>query len=205
MVVSLYLVVSPGPLLDLASVVHIQGFPHTGSSFYMVSIAADKANILSFIRAVVDPTRSIWPKKAIMGTLTEEEFKEQSKIEMELSKNTAINFAKSVLGDDRVPYEISIESGEVGGPSAGLAYVLEILSRLDQDLVKGRQIACTGVVDAGGAVRAVGGIAQKTMACRQYGIDVFLVPEGNQEEALIYAGEMMVIGVCSVFGSNNFD
>ena len=42
------------------------------------------------------------------------------------------------------------------------------------------------------------GIAQ-TMACRQYGIDVFLVPEGNQEEALIYAGEMMVIGVCSVF------
>jgi predicted S18 family serine protease len=47
-------------------------------------------------------------------------------------------------------------------------------------------------------VRPVGGIAQKAGACSSKGIELFLVPVGNEAEARSHAGAMKVIGVRNV-------
>jgi predicted S18 family serine protease len=41
----------------------------------------------------------------------------------------------------------------------------------------------------------VGGIAQKAIACREQGVELFLVPSANAVEACRYAGPVKVVGV----------
>ena len=62
-------------------------------------------------------------------------------------------------------------------------------------MIQARKIACTGVLDRDGRVCAVGGIAQKTIACERMGIDIFLVPKENYDEAARLAHDLMVVGV----------
>lgn len=92
------------------------------------------------------------------------------------------------------PVDIDIDAGNVGGPSAGLAWTLTILDVLTPgELNGGTEVAVTGTIGLDGTVGNVGGVTQKTHAVRQAGIHVFLVPEGNMEEALRAAGDDLVI------------
>lgn len=76
-------------------------------------------------------------------------------------------------------FHIDIDSGSVGGPSAGLAFTLAILDELTEgELTGGATVAATGTIDAVGRVGTVGGVMQKTAAVRDTGADVFLVPAG---------------------------
>ncbi len=82
------------------------------------------------------------------------------------------------------PIDLEIDSGNVGGPSAGLMYALTILDLLsDEDVLEGRAIAGTGTIDRTGAVGSIGGIKQKIVAADREGADVVFVPEGNWEAA----------------------
>ncbi len=84
-----------------------------------------------------------------------------------------------------LPFSVDIESGSVGGPSAGLAFTLTILDQLTEgELTGGRQIAVTGTMSADGVVGSVGGVPQKAAAVREMGIDVFIVPRALGEEEL---------------------
>ena len=59
-------------------------------------------------------------------------------------------------------------------------------------------MAASGEICADGTVVAVGGLKQKTIGARRAGIDVFLVPAGeNTAEARRYAGDMRIIPVNS--------
>lgn len=85
-------------------------------------------------------------------------------------------------------FVVDIDSGSVGGPSAGLAFTLAILDQLTAgELTGGNQIAVTGTVDAAGQVGPVGGVLQKTAAVRDLEADVFIVPArlGDAELELI--------------------
>jgi PDZ domain-containing protein len=83
-----------------------------------------------------------------------------------------------------VPFDVTINLQDVGGPSAGLMFSLGILDKLDEpSLTGGRYIAGTGEIAADGTVGPIGGITQKLVAARRKGADVFLVPEGNCAEA----------------------
>ena len=74
------------------------------------------------------------------------------------------------------------------GPSAGLAYTLELLDVLTPgELTGGRRVAATGEMTSSGEVTGVGGVAQKAVAARRAGARVFLVPHGNYEEARRHA------------------
>ena len=85
---------------------------------------------------------------------------------------------------DTFPYDISIESGDVGGPSAGLMYALGLYDLLTPgDITGGRTIAGTGTIDRLGSVGAIGGVGDKVVAAERAGADVFLVPLGNYGEA----------------------
>jgi PDZ domain-containing protein len=91
------------------------------------------------------------------------------------------------------PFEVIIDSGSVGGPSAGLAFTLGILETLTpESLTGGQVVATTGTIDPNGFVGPVGGVEQKTVAVRRSGADLFLVPSSELELARKFAGDMRV-------------
>lgn len=93
----------------------------------------------------------------------------------------------------RLPRRVTIEAGRVGGPSAGLAYALEVVDQLGRDLDRGRRIAVTGELDAAGCVLPIGGVKQKTIGARKAGADIFLVPAGeNATVARRYAAGLRI-------------
>jgi len=82
------------------------------------------------------------------------------------------------------PVAVDIDSGNVGGPSAGLAFTLAVLDVLTPgELTGGLDVAVTGTIDGEGRVGDVGGVRQKIAAAIDDGYDVFLVPSGEYEEA----------------------
>jgi PDZ domain-containing protein len=96
----------------------------------------------------------------------------------------------------RLPLDVKIDLGNVGGPSAGLAFALDVMEELGRDVDRGRRIAATGEIELDGRVIAVGGVKQKTIAARRSGIDVFLVPAGdNAREARRHAGGLRIVPV----------
>ena len=95
-----------------------------------------------------------------------------------------------------LPLRVRIDAGDVGGPSAGLAFALDILEELGRDVDHGHRIAATGEIDFDGTVEQIGGIRQKTIGVRQAGIHLFLVPAGeNAAEARRYADGVRIIPV----------
>jgi len=78
------------------------------------------------------------------------------------------------------PFKVTINIGNVGGPSAGLMFALAIIDKITPaNLTGGRFIAGTGEIEADGAVDPIGGIQQKMVAARAAGATVFLAPAGN--------------------------
>jgi len=78
------------------------------------------------------------------------------------------------------PVEVTIETENIGGPSAGLIFTLAIIDRLSaEDLTGGRRIAGTGEIALDGEVLPIGGVVEKLVAARRQGATVFLVPRDN--------------------------
>jgi PDZ domain-containing protein len=93
-----------------------------------------------------------------------------------------------------LPFKVSIDSGQVGGPSAGLAFTLGIIDDLTPgSLTGGTKVAVTGTIDPEGNVGPVGGVKQKTFAVKAAGATVFLVPHDEVAEAKQWAGSDLKI------------
>lgn len=99
----------------------------------------------------------------------------------------------------KLPFDISIDSGDVVGPSAGLAYAVELLDLLTPgELTGGIKVALTGELSPDGSVGAIGGVAQKVTTVKRAGVKVFVVPKDNEAEAKAHAGRnLRIIGVSS--------
>jgi Lon-like protease len=98
-----------------------------------------------------------------------------------------------------LPVQVTIDSQGIGGPSAGLAFALEILEDLGQNVAHGRKIAATGELSLDGKVLPIGGVKQKTLGARRAHVDAFLVPAGdNTREARRYADGLRIIPVENV-------
>ena len=96
----------------------------------------------------------------------------------------------------RLPIPVKIDAGSIGGPSAGLAFALDVLEELGRDVTRGYKVAATGELDMDGTVEPIGGVKQKAIGVRRAGVDVFLVPAGdNAKEARKCAGPVKVIPV----------
>ncbi|AQQ53811.1 SepM family pheromone-processing serine protease [Planococcus lenghuensis] len=99
------------------------------------------------------------------------------------------------LGVESEP-DIRFESEDIGGPSAGLMYSLEIYNQLvDEDITHGLEIAGTGTISSDGEVGRIGGIDQKVIAADKAGIEVFFAPNdkvGDLESNYSVAAETAV-------------
>jgi PDZ domain-containing protein len=94
------------------------------------------------------------------------------------------------------PFPLTIESGQIGGPSAGLMWALGLTDVLTAgDLTGGRTIAGTGAIDYNGLVYPIGGVAEKVVAARRAGADLFFVPVQDAAAARRAAGGIAVVAV----------
>ncbi|MGZ9584694.1 YlbL family protein [Paenibacillus marinisediminis] len=90
---------------------------------------------------------------------------------------------KEVVPDD-ASKKITFKESDIGGPSAGLMFTLELINQLTPgDLTRGQRIAGTGVISPDGTVGVIGGVQHKVVAADREGAVMFLVPEGNYAEA----------------------
>ncbi|WP_045515398.1 SepM family pheromone-processing serine protease [Neobacillus niacini] len=84
------------------------------------------------------------------------------------------------LVDDKeiiVDPKVTVKTDEIGGPSAGLMFSLEIYDQLmEEDYTKGYKIAGTGTIDSKGGVGPIGGIDQKIVAADKAGAEIFFAP-----------------------------
>ena len=79
--------------------------------------------------------------------------------------------------------EIDFKTSNIGGPSAGLMFTLEIMNQLlDEDLTKGYNIAGTGEMLEGGLVGRIGGADFKVVAADRAGMEIFFAPADDLPE-----------------------
>ncbi|MEY8444781.1 SepM family pheromone-processing serine protease [Enterococcus ratti] len=73
---------------------------------------------------------------------------------------------------------VSINSGSIGGPSAGLMFTLEIYEQVTgKNLRHGKEIAGTGTITSEGEVGRIGGIDKKVASADQAGVEIFFAPD----------------------------
>jgi PDZ domain-containing protein len=101
----------------------------------------------------------------------------------------------------KLPFDVAIDSGDVVGPSAGLAYALGLYDLLTPgELTKGVKVAATGELGLDGKVQPIGGMFQKTVSVRRSGASVLLVPRANYAEARKHSGKHL-----RVYAIDDFD
>jgi PDZ domain-containing protein len=112
----------------------------------------------------------------------------ESTVTVELSASpddparTIVGFVPFDTRAIQLPFQVDIETDDIGGPSAGLAFTLAMIDELSPgELTGGQEVAVTGTINLNGEVGAIGGLAQKVSAVRQNGIKVFLVPASQSE------------------------
>lgn len=83
----------------------------------------------------------------------------------------------------RTEPDVDIHTEDIGGPSAGLMFTLELMNRLvEEDLTKGYKIAGTGEMLEDGTVGRIGGIDFKVIAADRQDIEIFFAPDDELPE-----------------------
>ncbi len=89
--------------------------------------------------------------------------------------------------------QVTVDVQDIGGPSAGLIFALEIYDQLTpDDLTKGYRIAGTGTISPDGTVGPIGGIHHKVVAADREDADIFFVPAKNSKDAIARTEELNI-------------
>ena len=101
---------------------------------------------------------------------------------------TIIGFIPADTRTVVLPFEVSIDTDRIGGPSAGLAFTLALLDELTPgDLFGGVKVAATGTMNEDETVGAIGALPQKAVAVKAAGAKLFIVPKSQSPEELAAA------------------
>ncbi len=83
------------------------------------------------------------------------------------------------------PFEVTIQAGDIGGPSAGQMFALAVIDKLTPgSLNGGAAVAGTGTITESGVIGPIGGIRQKLYGAQRAGADYFLAPASNCDEVV---------------------
>lgn len=111
---------------------------------------------------------------------------------------------KTVEADDE-EHRVTITTEDIGGPSAGIMFALEIYNRfVPEDISKGYTIAGTGEISPQGEVGVIGGIRHKVIGADMAGADIFLAPADyvNEEHNLTIPNYSEALATAQQIGSN---
>lgn len=90
-----------------------------------------------------------------------------------------------------IPRGVRINAGQIGGPSAGMMFALEIYDQITgRNIAHGHIVAGTGEIQPNGQVVEIGGVQQKVVTVYRAGARVFVVPKGNYARAVAMAKKM---------------
>jgi PDZ domain-containing protein len=81
--------------------------------------------------------------------------------------------------------EVSIDAGNIGGPSAGLMFSLQIYKMLVEDFDSDLVVAGTGTIAENGDVGRIGGIDKKVVAAHEEGAAVFFAPDDEIDSQVL--------------------
>ncbi|MEV3860916.1 S16 family serine protease [Streptomyces sp. NPDC050095] len=202
-------VAQPGPTTNVLGesggkpVIEISGAPtrDTKGQLRAVTIVATGPDASIHLGDVLDgwfkDDRAVMPRDSVYpaGDSTKE-IEQHNQQEMKGSQDAATEAALAYLGDKSDDVKVTLQLGDVGGPSAGLLFSLGIVDMLDGDgsggdLTGGKSIAGTGTIDDDGKVGAVGGVSLKVQAAHRDGATVFLVPKAECSDAKASAPKSM--------------
>lgn len=156
---------------------------------------------VALVQEATDMIRTHRPGDTLTLDVVQADGTQPRQVQVTLAADPQQN-GKPVLGvllrtfrrDFDLPFQVDIESDNIGGPSAGLAFTLGLIDSLSEgELTGGRKVAVTGTIEIDGRVGDVGGVAQKTSAVKAAGADVFLVPAGEFEVAKKRAGKNLLV------------
>ncbi|MGL5850694.1 MAG: YlbL family protein [Phycicoccus sp.] len=154
----------------------LEGSPSSGVlevDDVLVSVDGDAASSADAVRAAVQRAAPGSPVPVVV---------ERDGSRRELQVPTAESDGRTVLGvglnlDYDLPVEATLNTGEVGGPSAGLMFSLAIYDVLTPgELTGGTEVAGTGTMSDAGTVGPIGGVRQKMVGARDAGAAWFLAP-----------------------------
>ncbi|WP_419944141.1 S16 family serine protease [Candidatus Poriferisodalis sp.] len=96
-----------------------------------------------------------------------------------------------------LPIDVALNVENIGGPSAGLAFTLSVIDVLTPEPLTGDlDVIATGTIHHDGTVGPIGGVPQKAHSTVRAGVDLFLVPASQAEEAAEVAEpSVKVVGV----------
>ena len=133
-------------------------------------------------------TLTIKPADATDSSSVEVTKKVQLIADPDTPTRAIIGFVPADTRTVKLPFEVGIDTDQIGGPSAGLAFTLALLDELTPgDLMGGVKVAATGTIGEDESVGAIGALAQKAVAVKAAGAKVFLVPKGQSDDALTAA------------------
>jgi len=95
-----------------------------------------------------------------------------------IAVEVAERYTQIDLSKSDVIFDFDISSNVVGGPSAGAAMTLALISALEHKNVRG-YIVVTGTIIRDGTIGDVGGIPEKANAASLIGIKKFYIPAGQ--------------------------
>lgn len=93
-------------------------------------------------------------------------------------------FGIAISPSYKFPYDVKVNAGDVGGPSAGTMFTLAIYDLLTPGaLTGGHKVAGTGTMSEDGSVGPIGGIRQKMLGAKRAGAKFFFAPNSDCNEA----------------------
>lgn len=199
---SAYVVESPGPTMNvLGTVEGTDAISISGAKTYKDSgkllmttvnasgLPSSPALNWEVLWAWVSPQRVVMPREVVYpSNQTGDEYEKESEQQMHSAQSAAHSQALAFLkkkGVNTDSIKVSMDGGDVGGPSAGLMYTLGTIDKLTAaDETGGKTIAGTGTMGSTGKVGAIGGIRLKMIAAKRDGATWFLAPSSNCDEVV---------------------
>ena len=101
------------------------------------------------------------------------------------SNKTGLGISLADKSRIQTPVSFKTNVDDIGGPSAGLMFSLELYNQLTaKQLLRGRNVAGTGTISADGKVGPIGGIDKKVIASAKAKADIFFVPAQSEPGAI---------------------
>lgn len=206
-------VVAPGLAVPAGRYVRVEGGAAAGADILLTTVVARPARAGDAVVAALRPEEALLPRSALLGPGGSlEEYARAGERALRASQQVAAYVALRYLGrparlepapeGPRLRADVAVRFAPlpVAGPSAGLAFALEVVRQLG-GLVPAVPVAATGALRADGRVEPVGAIPFKVRAAERAGARLLLVPSAQAEAARRAARSARVVGVADFAGA----